>query len=116
MIVLGSMTLPSLYAVFDMENKKVGFAQRAGLIESNATCLSPVFCEGMQTRSSALNVCINPDCGKYYFFEFDETTSKCKLSPSFHALCGTLIAIFLIVELSINEILIFLTKRIQGIR
>jgi len=97
-----------------MQDQMIGMTNRNSIKESNATCIRPVHCRGMQTHSVMFNVCVPPVCSSYMFFSFDPSSQNCVLSSTFHALAGVALAIFLLLELGLNEISLFFTQRIQG--
>ena len=114
-IVFGSLVLAQLYGAFDMRSpSRVGFANRdATAKESRVQCAARVLCTGMQVHYDPLNMCLRPPCEDYYFFDYDETQKVCKLNAGFHILCGVLIGTFVMLEMGLNEAVIFLSNKVM---
>ena len=98
-----------------MDSHQVAFSNVAGVTGSNASCVSAVRCVGQQTLDSTYNVCVDPSCSSYYFFSLDSSSHRCELTSGFHVLAALLIAALLASELGLNEWLIAISRRVQGI-
>ena len=100
-----------------MDSHQVGFANSlsARVLASNATCVSAVRCVGQQSLDATYNVCVDPSCSDYYFFSLDAAAHRCELAASFHVLAALLIAALVLSELGLNEWLIRISARVQGI-
>ena len=114
-VTIGGRSLASLHAAFAMDSHQLGLANQASVRASNATCVQPVRCTGQQSSDPTYNLCTDPSCGDYYFFTLHASQHACQLSPAFHVLGALAIAVFLCTELGLNEYLIRLSKRVQGI-
>merc|ERR1712151_65850 len=77
-ITFGSLALSAFYAVFDLENHTVGFANRGDLdagSQANQSCTPSITCtSSMQTYFPPLNLCEDPRCADYMFTTLDEST------------------------------------------
>lgn len=101
-IVLGALTLQSLYFAANFDTVSVGLANKlsdtesayyktisAGYLgNSNTSSVSPFCarvpsCRGGQTYAPASNECKSPNCKQYFFTSLDEDTQLCvtKASP-----------------------------------
>ena len=114
-VSLGSRSLSSLHAVFSMSSAQVGLANVASVSGSNASCVLPVSCLGQQQQDALYNVCVDPSCSSFYFFNLNPATHSCELTAAFHVIAALLIALLLAVELGLNEWLISISMRVQGI-
>lgn len=114
-IVFGSSVLAQLYAAFDMRTpSRVAFANRdASAKESRVQCAARVLCTGMQVHYDPLNLCLRPPCEDYYFFDYDAEHKVCTLNTGFHILCGVLIGTFILLEMGLNEAVIFLSNKVM---
>ena len=114
-VSVGSRSLLSVHSVFAMDTHQVAFANIAGVFGSNATCVSAVRCVGQQTLDSTYNVCVDPSCSSFYFFHLSSSSHRCELTAGFHVLAALLIVALVASELGLNEWLIRISKRVQGI-
>ena len=114
-VTIGGRSLSSLRAVFDMQSHQVAFAQQPHVRASNATCVRPVHCSGQQTHEATYNLCVDPDCSSFYLFTLNRESHQCELTAGFHVIASLAIAVFVAVELGLNEWLISISKRVQGI-
>ena len=114
-VSLGSRSLSSLHAVFSMSTHQVAFANYAGVSNSNASCVRAVSCSGQQMLDSTYNLCVDPSCSSYFFFSLNRSSHRCELSSGFHVLAALLIALLVVSELGLNEWLIAISRRVQGI-
>jgi hypothetical protein len=114
-ISIGSRSLSSLHAVFSPSSQQVGLANFASVSGSNASCVLPVSCVGQQQQDALYNVCLDPSCSSFYFFSLNAQTHSCELTAAFHVIAALLIALLIAVELGLNEWLISISRRVQGI-
>ena len=114
-VSLGGRALQALHAVFSMESHQVAFAQQPGVAASNATCVRPVHCVGQQSHDATYNLCVDPQCSSFYLFSLNTDSHQCELTAAFHVLAALAIALFVAVELGLNEWMIAISKRVQGI-
>ena len=98
-----------------MQSRQVAFAQQPYVLPSNATCVRPVHCVGQQSHDATYNLCLDPDCSSYYLFTLNASSHQCELTSAFHILASFAIALFVAVELGLNEWLLVISKRVQGI-
>jgi len=103
-ISFGTRSLRNLFSVFAMSTLQVGMANKAITSPLNVRCAERLQCQGMQTRDEPLNVCVDPPCSSYYFFEFDDTAKTCVLSAGFHTTCIVIISVFLFMEVFLQEV------------
>lgn len=107
--------MAQLYAAFDMRApSRVGLANRdATAVESRVQCAARVLCSGMQVHYDPLNLCLRPPCEDYYFFDYDDTKKVCDLNSGFHIMCGVLIGTFVLLEMGLNEAVIYLSNKVM---
>jgi hypothetical protein len=74
--------------------------------------MEAVYCQGMQVHYWPLNVCLEPPCDDYYLFQYHPDSHTCSLSSSFHVMVGIIIGLFLFAEFALNEVTIWISKRI----
>jgi len=81
---IGNRVLQNLFTTFVMTTHQVGMANKQIFAPSLIQCASRLQCIGMQSHDDSLNMCIDPPCSLYYFFDFDSTNKVCVLSSGFH--------------------------------
>jgi hypothetical protein len=112
-ISLGSMALRSLYAGFDYETRRVGFANKARVLDvlaerssvgsgGNELCSAQASCIGGQELELSTNACADPNCAKYFFQEVDATTKLCKLNSGIQYLMYSLFGLCALVEVTMQ--------------
>jgi hypothetical protein len=102
-ISFGSLVLRSLYAAFDLDAPRVGFAAKTSPLDGEeGRCLSAT-CTGEQQLDRTTNACLNPSCEDFFFQEIDPTSlTTCRYKPPFHEfIC------FAIIFFTASELLIF---------
>ena len=114
-VTIGGRSLASLHVAFAMDSHQLGLANQPDVLPSDATCVRPVHCVGQQTHDPVYNLCSDPHCSSYYLFTLDAQAHSCQLSPAFHVLGALAIALFIAVEVGLNEYIIELSARVQGI-
>ncbi len=107
---------------------------------SMVQCKIATKCVGMQVRYNPLNVCTDPPCADYFFFELDRSTLQCQLvrfhccrvvlcrclvthppstvcfvcqATSFHVTAVFFITAFMLIEFILNEIHIRMSNSIS---
>jgi len=108
----GNRVLQNLFTTFAMNTNQVGMANKRIFAPSLIQCSSRRQCLGMQSHDESLNMCIDPPCSLYYFFDFDSTNKICVLSSAFHVTCIVMIVIFLVTEIALNEIHSYLANKV----
>jgi hypothetical protein len=79
-IIFGALTLRSLYFAGDMRTQRVAFANKhppdgGG---SSTQCLPPRQCRGESNLDRDYNVCMKPDCSRYFYVSFNHDTGMCE--------------------------------------
>jgi hypothetical protein len=128
LISFGSLVMRSLFTVLDIQNHRVGFANtkykllagnvanyyvQGAVQPSNSSIRNIVSCSGMQVHLASLNICLDPPCSDYFLFDYDASTKECRLAVSFHVMLAILITVFLLVELAMNESLLWMMKKVE---
>lgn len=69
-------------------------------------------CKGMQVVSDQQNMCLDPPCENYSFYQLDNTEKVCVFNTTFHALAVTLLTMFIIVEIGLQELKLRITRKV----
>ena len=123
-ISVGSLALRSLYVAFDMDEGRVGFANKPGALAAAAAaategalkdgggdadgaasqrqCAQRKTCVGLERFYAPRNLCLPPPCKNYYFQEIDPTTQECMWSWGFQATAFTALLLVIGGQLSTN--------------
>jgi len=99
-IIFGNLVVQSLYAVFNMDDMRVGLANKHKINETDMLCATKADCEAKQIYDAQHNLCKDPQCSEYYFQEVDPKTKNCRLSFTFE-----LIVVIVFIVLGITEII-----------
>jgi hypothetical protein len=105
-VSFGTYVLRSLYTVVNYQTQQLAFAQKDATLTEASTvqCKARVTCRGMQTHSPSLNLCKDPTCSSFYFFELNHATKECELSQSFYIVVIVFIFVYIFCELGLNEV------------
>ena len=106
-VILGTLALESLYTVFHVEEKRVGFASAPGAAAADdwAACAASrePMCRGDQTYAEASNACVDPQCSSYYFQVLSPELGRCELSPVFYTVLVVAFTLFAALDLLVGE-------------
>jgi hypothetical protein len=111
-ISIGSMVLRSLYAGFDYDTRRVGFANKPRVLAIvndrsagvHERCAAPSSCVGEQVLQLSTNSCPEPNCAKFFFQEVDPATSTCQLNRGIQYLMYSLFGICALAEVIMHVI------------
>ena len=105
-IVLGAMTLKSIYFAADYSVGYVGFSNKlstsqvSALTASRTHCRARVTCPGQRKFVYNYNNCTDPSCSHYFFTQVNPTTDNCEFSGVSLAFGFLFIVFILLVEVS----------------
>ncbi|KAJ3427804.1 aspartyl protease-related [Anaeramoeba flamelloides] len=97
----GVMAMKNLYLAVNLQSRRIGFADYYSDASDNSLCAIKPDCFGSQIYYPPNNLCINPDCEKW-FYSVDEETMTCKVNLSFMIIIYLLIFAFFLVEFYIQ--------------
>jgi hypothetical protein len=109
-IVFGSLTLRSLYFASDMRSQRIAFASKHFTEESSssgaAQCLPPKQCHGESNLDRDYNVCMKPDCSRYFYVAFNHDTGMCEYNNG-----AFVVGLLFITVIACLEVLTFFTTQ-----
>lgn len=111
LFTLGTLPLRSLFVAF--AGKAVGLSNKIPAVErSNMQCPQKIQCKGMQEVFPEQNICLDPPCDDYYFYQLDHIDKVCVFSGTFHALAVGLLALFIIVEFVLYKLEVDISRKV----
>lgn len=111
-ISLGAMPLGAFYAAFNMATHQVGLANKLATSASDVMCVGQIACKGMQTQD-ARQSCEDPKCNQFYFYALHNESKTCVLSWTFHAVFASAFAIFVVSQLALQEVRLYLAQKVM---
>lgn len=99
-IAFGTQVLHALYAAFDVEEQRVGLANKASVLDArslsraNEQCADVAQCVGGQVYYADANACVSPDCEVYALQMLDVETQTCIVAPSWGVFGVVTMAVF----------------------
>jgi len=113
-IIFGNLVLQSLYAVFNMDDMRVGLTNKFKTNENDSFCANKSNCEPKQIYDAQHNQCLNPKCSEYFFQEVDPKTKSCRLSFTFELIVVIVFIILGITEVIGHEFYIKTSLHVEG--
>lgn len=101
-IVFGSMAVRALYTVINIDEQRVGFANKNNFLVNEASCNAKVECADENSYDQSMNKCLVPPCSSYIMAtttSHGENGVGCELSIPGTAVLWTLGLILLLLDI-----------------
>jgi hypothetical protein len=108
-IIFGSLTLRSLYFASNMSSHQIGFANKyksSDVVSDRTQCQVPKQCVGQYHLQRTHNVCVKPDCSRYYYVAFNIDTGMCEYNHGAYV-----VGILFLTIISFMEIFTYFTSQ-----